>query len=149
MVFAGRFDHAVDEKGRVSIPARFREILARDGHESLYVTNFIVNGERGLDLYTPSEWVRVTNKLRSARRTRETELFQTFFIGGAHEVPVDNQGRILVPPKLREFAGLQRDVSFSALVDHVQLWDTSTLQKVLSAAEEMLLDPAMLEKLSL
>jgi MraZ protein len=148
VVFAGRFDHAVDDKGRVSIPARFREILARDAHESLYITNFIVNGERCLDLYTPSEWIRVTNKLRSARRTRETELFQTFFIGGAHEVPVDNQGRILVPPKLREFAHLQRDVSFSALVDHVQLWDTPTLQKILSAAEEMLLDPAMLEKVS-
>jgi transcriptional regulator MraZ len=77
------------------------------------------------------------------------QMFQTFYIGGAHEVQVDKQGRILIPPKLREFAGLERDVTFSAMTDHFQLWDRTLLEKVLKAVEERVGDPEFFEKLNL
>jgi len=129
-VFSGRFDHSLDEKGRVSIPARFREVLQHDGHDRMFVTNFPFNGNRCLALYPPNQWDILNASLKSKPRFEpRVQVFQTFVIGGAHEVPVDRQGRILIPPKLREYASLDRDVTFSAMQDHFQLWDKPTLAK--------------------
>ena len=77
------------------------------------------------------------------------QLFQTFYIGGAQEVEVDRQGRILIPPKLREFAHLDKDVTFSAMTDHFQLWDKPTMERVLSEAEKIFADPNFLNGLGL
>jgi len=147
-VFSGRFDHAIDEKGRVSIPVRFREILQREGHEILYITNFVVSRERCLELFPPNEWEKVVAKFVGKRvMDGPTQLFETFYIGGAHEVPVDRQGRILIPQKLREFARLGREVTFSAKHNRFELWDKPTLERVLARAEEQLLeDPDFLTK---
>lgn len=147
-MFSGRFDHSIDPKGRVSIPARFREVLQRDQLDRLYITNFISEGEHCLVLYPPSEWERLVGRIKQkASFERNTQLFQTFFIGGAHEVQVDGHGRILIPPKLREFATLDRDVTFSAMTDHFQLWDKATLGRVLSVAERSFSDPEFLKSL--
>ena len=148
-MFNGRFDHAIDEKGRVSIPARFRDELQKAGHDRLYITNFIFEREKMLELYPPAEWEAMVAKF-ARRRTgdRVAQLFETFYIGGAHEVQVDRQGRILIPPKLREFAGLERDVTFSARPNLFQLWNRATLGKILKSAEDQLLaDPDLLSKL--
>ncbi|MBV8357208.1 MAG: division/cell wall cluster transcriptional repressor MraZ [Deltaproteobacteria bacterium] len=148
--FNGRFDHAIDEKGRVSIPARFREVLQREGHDRLYVTNFMLDRERLLELFPPNEWEKVMAKFSGSRTTdRDAQLFETFYIGGAHEVPVDRQGRILIPPKLREFARLGREVTFSAKHNRFELWDKATLERVLSMAEENLQNPDFLAKINI
>jgi len=149
-VFSGRFDHATDEKGRVSIPARFREVLERDGHESLFITNWIHQKERCLALYPPGEWTKLCGKIgQQGSLAPATQTFQMFVIGGAHEVQVDRQGRILIPPKLREYARLDRDVTFNALIDHFQLWDKAVLQRILEAAEQQMMDPEFVGKLNL
>jgi transcriptional regulator MraZ len=149
-VFSGRFDHSIDEKGRVSIPARFREKLQLEGHERLYITNFFLARERCLELYPPTEWQKVLERFSNhARFDPQLQMFEAFFVGGAHEVPVDRQGRILIPPRLREWAGLGREVTFSALRDRFQLFDKVALERVLSAAEQQLQDPAFFEKLNL
>jgi MraZ protein len=149
-VFSGRYDHAIDDKGRVSIPVRFREELDRDGHDRLYITNFIFEGQRCLEVFPPNEWTRLQEQIRQrARFDREVRSFELFYIGGAHEVLVDKQGRILVPPKLREFAALKGDVTFSALTDHFQLWDKSALEEVLKATEQRFSDPEFFQKLGL
>jgi MraZ protein len=72
-----------------------------------------------------------------------------FLVGGAHEVQVDRQGRILIPPRLREYAHLDREVTFSALIDHFQLWDKALLQRILEAAEQKMMDPEFVAKLNL
>jgi MraZ protein len=149
-VFSGRFDHATDEKGRVSIPARFREVLERDGHESLFITNWIHQKERCLALYPPGEWTKLCGKIgQQGSLAPAAQTFQMFVIGGAHEVQVDRQGRILIPPKLREYARLDRDVTFNALIDHFQLWDKAVLQRILEAAEQQMMDPEFVGKLNL
>jgi MraZ protein len=149
-VFSGRFDHATDEKGRVSIPARFRELLERDGHESLFITNWIHQKERCLALYPPGEWTKLCGKIgQQGSLAPAAQTFQMFVIGGAHEVQVDRQGRILIPPKLREYARLDRDVTFNALIDHFQLWDKAVLQRILEAAEQQMMDPEFVGKLNL
>jgi len=147
-VFSGRFDHAIDEKGRVSIPARFRDVLQREGHDRLYITNFIFEGARCLELYPPAEWEDVLSRFKGKKGDRATQLFEAFYVGGAHEVPVDRQGRILIPQRLRDFAQLDREVTFSARHDRFQLWDKPTLEKILKSAEEQLLaDPGFLAKI--
>src|SRR6266404_4260866 len=149
-VFSGRFDHAIDEKGRVSIPARFREVLQRENHDRLYITNFPHDGERCLTLYPPSQWDILNASLRTKPRfDPRVRAFETMVIGGAHEVPVDRQGRILIPTNLRDFAHLDREVTFSAMQDHFQLWDKKILEKVLKAAEEQMMDPEFFAKLGL
>ena len=149
-MFSGRFDHATDEKGRVSIPSRFRETLERDGHESLFITNWVFQKERCLALFPPSQWTKLIGKI-SQRGSLDpsTQTLQMFFIGGAHEVRVDPQGRILIPPKLREYARLDREVTFNALVDHFQLWDKALLQRIAEAAEQKMMDPDFVAKLNL
>ena len=107
-------------------------------------------GQRCLEAYPPSEWSRLQDQIRQrARFDREVRSFELFYIGGAHEVLVDKQGRILVPPKLREFASLKGDVTFSALTDHFQLWDKAVLEEVLKATEQRFADPEFFSKLGL
>jgi transcriptional regulator MraZ len=149
-VFSGRFDHAIDEKGRVSIPARFREVLQRDEHDRLYITNFIEGRQRCLALYPPSEWSRLLEKIgQKASFDPDLRAFELFYVGGAHEVQVDRQGRVLVPPKLRDFAALGREVTFSARTNHFQLWDKAALEQVLKSVEERFQDPEFFQKLNL
>lgn len=150
-MFSGRFDHAIDEKARVSIPVRFREVLQREGSDTLFVTNHIFTGERCLELYPLGAWNELASRIKEkARFDHNVQLFQTFYIGGAHEVEIDRQGRILIPPKLREFARLERDVTFSAQIDHFQLWDKAVLARILKSAEESLIaDPDFFGKLNI
>lgn len=149
-MFSGRFDHAIDEKGRVSIPARFREKLEREASDRLFITNAKFGGKRCLDLYPPAEWGQLLDKISAkARFDDAVRHFEMFYIGGAFEVPVDKQGRILIPPKLREWAALGREVTFSASTDHFQLWEKGALEEVLAAVEKRFEDPEFLSKLGL
>ena len=148
-MFSGRFDHAIDEKGRVSIPARFREVLQRDSEETLMITNWAHSNERCLALYPPSQWLKLIGKL-SQRGTFDpaTQTLQLFLLGGAHEVQVDRQGRILIPPNLREYAHFDRDVTFSAMTDNFQLWDRAVLQRVVEAAAQQISNPDFMAKVN-
>ena len=149
-MFHGQFDHAIDDKGRVSIPSRFREVLAREGHDRLYITNFFIDRERCLELFPPNEWEKVVAKFSgSGAMDREAQLFETFYLGGAHEVPVDKQGRILIPPKLRQFARMERDVTFSAKHNRFELWDKATLDRILKTVEESMQNPEFLAKINI
>lgn len=149
-VFTGRFDHSIDEKGRVSIPARFREVLQRENHDRLYITKFPHDGEWCLALYPPSQWDALIANLRSKPRfDPQVRAFETVVVAGAHEMPVDRQGRILIPTKLREEAHLDREVTFSARQDHFQLWDKQLLAKILKTTEEKIMDPEFFSKLGL
>ena len=149
-VFSGRFDHAIDSKGRVSVPARFREALQKAGADRFFITNSIFNRERCLELYLPSEWERLVGKIKQKPSfDPNVQTFQTFYIAGAHEVEVDTQGRILIPPRLREFAHLDKQVTFSAQTDRFQLWDKAVLERVLAEAERNFADPKFLENLNL
>lgn len=149
MVFSGRFDHTIDEKGRVSLPARFRELMQHQGVDTLHITNFIAFHEPCLVLYLPDQWQRLIGSLSQRNRFDPTvHAFEILYIGGAHEVQIDKQGRILIPPRLREFARLGRNVTFSARISQLELWDKETLKRVLGTLEAKLDDPSFLEKLA-
>lgn len=115
-VFLGEYEHSLDEKGRLTIPSRFREELTG----RLVVT-------RGLDhclfLYPYSEWQVLGQKLRDLPMTqRDARAFVRLLFSGATEQSLDRQGRLLLPANLREYAGIERDVVILGLSNRVELW---------------------------
>jgi MraZ protein len=118
-MFRGRFEHIVDSKGRVSIPAKFRELLAEKYDDRLILTNF----DRCLVAYPYEEWRILEERVGSLSMVKkEVKAFQRFFISGATECPIDKLGRILVPPTLRDYAQLGRNVVFAGMLRKFEIW---------------------------
>ncbi len=98
-MFRGRFEHTIDFKGRVSIPAKFRDLLSEKYDDRVIITNF----DRCLVAFPYEEWRSVEDKIGSLSMVkREVKAFQRFFISGATELPIDRLGRVLIPPTLRD-----------------------------------------------
>jgi len=115
-MFMCEYNHTVDAKGRLIVPARFREVLG---------DKFVVS--KGLDhclyVYSNEDWDDFSKQLSTLPLTnKEARAFVRFFLSGASEVEVDKQGRILVPPSLREFAGLDKDAVLAGVGHRVEIW---------------------------
>ena len=116
-MFLGEFQHSLDTKGRVILPARYRDQLA----EGAYVTK----GRGGcLSVFTPEEFEDVASQVReqSKRGPKELNAARVFF-SGALEVKPDKQGRVALPQNLREYAGLGRDVVVAGVFSRIEIWD--------------------------
>jgi MraZ protein len=132
-MFRGRFEHTIDSKGRVSIPAKFRELLAEKYDERLILTNF----DRCLVAYPFEEWRVVEEKVGSLSMVKkEVRAFQRFFISGASECPIDKLGRILIPPTLRGYAQLERNVVFNGMLKRFEVWSKDRWQEEIKRSEE-------------
>ena len=114
-MFMGEYNHTIDTKGRVAVPSKFRETLG----ETFVVT-------LGLDgclfVYPNNEWVNFVSKLNSLPGSKEARQLQRYFMAGASECEVDKQGRILIPAKLRDQAGLNKDVVFVGVLSKIEIW---------------------------
>jgi MraZ protein len=121
MIFRGRYEYTIDPKGRVNIPSRFRDQLSETGKESVVITNY----EHCIYAYPAEEWERMEEKLAAkvSSVNRKKNAFVRFFVGGAVEVTPDKQGRILIPPSLRSYAGLDRDVVIIGMPNRFEIWD--------------------------
>ena len=132
-MFRGRFEHTIDSKGRVSIPAKFRELLAEKYDERLILTNF----DRCLVAYPFEEWRVVEEKVGSLSMVKkEVRAFQRFFISGASECPIDKLGRILIPPTLRDYAQLARNVVFNGMLKKFEIWSKDRWLEEIKRSEE-------------
>ncbi len=115
-MFTGEFQHSLDAKGRVIMPARLREGLGE---------RFIVT--RGLDqclfAYPLEEWTRLEQKMKQLPFTKgDYRAFARLFFSGAMEVEADKQGRILIPQNLRDHAGIEKEVMIIGVSDRVEVW---------------------------
>lgn len=118
-MFRGRFEHQIDAKGRLSIPSKFREVLTKKYDETLIVTNF----DGALWGYPVPEWQAIEEKVAALPQFKpEVKTLQRFFISAASECPIDGQGRILIPPSLRDYAGLKRDVVLVGITRRIEIW---------------------------
>jgi MraZ protein len=100
-MFRGSSYHTLDAKGRLIIPARFREVIRADGHDSVVVSRM----DSCLLAYPFEEWQQLETKIMSqVDKSENMRRFRRVFIGGAHECNCDKQDRILIPPTLREYA---------------------------------------------
>ena len=111
----GEYDHTLDPKGRMIVPSKFREELGE---------RFILT--MGLDgclfAYPQTEWERFVEGLRKLPGTKEARQLQRHFMARAAEADVDKQGRFLIPAKLRELAGLTKDVVLVGAISKVEIW---------------------------
>ena len=117
-MFLGEYSHSLDAKGRVILPAKFRDQL-----EGGAVMARALDG--CLAVYTPDEFQRVAAKLQEGRERgpRERAAALAFF-SGADEFTPDKQGRVSIPAHLREYAGLDREVVVAGGYDHIEIWDS-------------------------
>jgi MraZ protein len=119
-VFRGRFEHTIDEKGRLSIPSKFRELLSAKGENELVLTDF----DSCLTAYPKDEWRVLEEKMKQLSMIqKDVRNFLRLFYSSATEVPLDPQGRILIPPQMRERAQLDREVVLLGLLNKIEIWD--------------------------
>ena len=141
--FRGNFEHALDEKGRINLPASFRQVLAERRETTIVLTNFVCDGARCLDGFSLSAWKAFEAKL--AKRSRfdaQLRQLENFYIARATHCQVDSSGRINIPQYLRTYAGLRRDVTFTAAMHGFRVWDSKVWEMVFREAETALLaDP--------
>ena len=134
-MFRGRFRNTVDSKGRLSIPSKFREILVTNYDERLIVTNF----DQCLWAYPIGEWQELEKKVGSLPQfLDEVKALQRVFISAASECPFDKQGRILLPPELRTYAGIDRDVVVVGMTKRIEFWARERWVTVFDAAQHKL-----------
>ena len=140
-MFRGHFEHAVDDKGRVAVPIQYREALSGLQEERLVATKFRIGTHRCLDVYPFAAWRRLENSLLAKNRFDPRYVrFRNFYVSGAHELAIDAQGRVLLPPLLREYAGIARDVMITGDVDKFRIWDQQVWQRAFGEHEDKVLD---------
>ena len=117
----------------------------------MVITNFVIDSMRCLDVYPLDEWLQFEEEIRKKPKfDRRIMMFQNYYLAGACECDVDKQGRILVPPLLRQYGGLKRDVVLVAALEKFRVWDKETWKKVFAEAEDKLMqDPDFLSDLGL
>jgi MraZ protein len=134
-MFIGQYEHHAEEKGRLSVPKKFRSALAEGAVLS-----------QGLDgclfLYPKVTWEQLIDKLSQLPLTRsDARNFTRSLSFGATEVEIDNLGRILIPEYLRQFASITGDVIVAGAVDRIEIWDktkfTAYTAQINSQAEEI------------
>lgn len=140
-MFSGNYTHAMDEKGRVSLPAAFRRVVQTTGADRIMVTT---TDEACLWGFTMDSWQqRVIDRVKGqSLLDPRVKAFVRLFVANAVETPIDGQGRILLTPPLRVHAQLEKEVFFSGAVEIFEIWnparwnEVAQLQKALLASGE-------------
>jgi MraZ protein len=128
-MFLGEFTHTIDDKGRLTIPAKFRGELAA----GLVVTRGF---DRNLMVFTLSEWEKLAGKINDRPLSDESvRAFRRRVFSGAVDLNPDKQGRIVLPPYLREFAGIEDEAVVAGMFNYVELWSVEGWQSVRTSIE--------------
>jgi MraZ protein len=144
--FRGNCVHSVDEKGRVSLPVEFRRALSERGKSSekpgsVVLTNYISEGSRCVEGFALEAWEDFEQKLREKSRfSSKLQRLENFYLSRASECPLDGNGRILLPAYLRQYAGIERDVVFTASIHGFRIWDKRVWDAIFQASEQALLE---------
>ena len=133
-MFYGEYEHSIDKKNRVIMPAKFREAIVEKGVEKLYVT-------RGLDeclfVFPEDEWKVLENKYKAMAFTKsEARKFNRIFFGGAVECILDKQWRLLIPEYLKEHASLSKNIIIIGVANRVEIWDKKKYEDFYKTTKE-------------
>jgi MraZ protein len=119
-MFYGEYLHSIDRKGRLILPAKFREVAKTNFIEKFFVT-------RGLDkclfMFSEEEWKAQENKFKAISFTKQqSRTFNRLYFSGAAEIIPDKQGRILLPQYLKDFAEIKKDVMIVGVSNRIEIW---------------------------
>lgn len=119
-MFYGEFIHSIDRKGRIILPAKFREVARAHFIEKFYVT-------RGLDkclfVFSEEEWRTQENKFKALSFTKQqARTFNRLYFSGAVEITFDTQGRVLLPQYLKDYAQVKKDVVIVGVSNRIEIW---------------------------
>jgi MraZ protein len=130
--FFGRYEHSLDEKGRVILPSKFRGPFEHGGYLTQYQDGC-------LSLWTPDAFERQMETMQERAATgRSDRNLARLWASTSHEVEVDRQGRMAIPSHLREFAGLDGDVLVHGAIDRVELWNPAWWEQKVQPEEQRL-----------
>lgn len=131
--FRGRSEHTMDEKGRLNIATRFRDVLQQQNEGRLLVSPW----KTCLRAYPLPDWEKVEATLiaEGGKHPQQIQLMR-YVIGGVVECSPDRQGRILLPPNLREECGLKKDVVVNGMITYFEIWDKGTWEQVSRPSSE-------------
>lgn len=128
--FSGQFEHSLDDKGRLTIPARFRARLG----DRFFLT--IAPPEPCLAMYPEAAWLDFCEKLEAAtRKDARYRNFVRYLFGHTEEVALDNQGRFIVPAPLRQFAKIARDAVLVGALTRIEVWSADNWRKARGAPQ--------------
>lgn len=131
-MFLGEFEHAIDEKGRVTIPAKFRAELARGA-----VVTKGLGADTCLFVYPMDEWGRLAQRINEQDLSQEeADMLSYFIYGNASNCELDRQGRILIPANLRKYAGFEGEIVIVGLHTHFAIWNRKSWQEAKSKIEQ-------------
>jgi len=133
-MFYGEFIHSIDRKGRLILPAKFREVAKANFIEKFFLT-------RGLDkclfMFAEEEWKAQENKFKAVSFTKqESRTFNRLYFSGAVEILPDRQGRILIPQYLKDFAEIKRDVVVVGVSSRVEIWSKEKWEEFYSNSKQ-------------
>ena len=120
-MFLGEYEHTIDTKGRMAVPARFRAQLDHGA---------VISKGMGacLSVYTLARWEEKSNELVASKTSEELRDFERRIFPSAGEIELDHQGRIVIPVKLRQYASLEGEVTIAGVRDHFEIWDRAAWQ---------------------
>ena len=129
-MFLGEHQHTLDAKGRIILPARFRDRLSSG-------LVFAPSQDRCIDVYPLTAFERRVEELRAVpREDQRARGYLRVFLAGAHEEKPDAQGRVTVPARLREYAGLVKELTVNGADEKVEIWDRQTWESYREEAED-------------
>ena len=134
-MLTGQYDHSLDGKNRLFIPAKLRQ----------NVRKFIITSglEGCLFVYTPDNWKKITERLRALPLTKaDARKFMRTFLSGASECDVDDQGRILIPKNLCSYANIRKEAIVVGVLDRIEIWSKSNWERYRKEAENKFVEVA-------
>lgn len=135
----GTYEHVLDPKGRLTLPVPFRDQLMKGGAP----TFSLALDSSSVVLMPPAIWRQFVERLGALRRTDErAERVRRFILSEAFDCHMDDQGRALLPPKLRAFAGIGREVTLAGGGDRVEIWDRARWRAYIKEGRETLVNDA-------
>lgn len=136
-MFKGTYPYKIDPKGRLPVPAAFRRALAEQGATTLVVTLL----DQCLAVYPPVEWQRLEGQLRAMPAfSKQAKALTRWLTSRAADCEMDVQGRILLPPSLRQAVGLERDAIVVGVLDRFEVWAPDVWDAFLRESEKLLDD---------
>ncbi len=125
--FLGEYEATIDAKGRFLLPGGLKKQMP-EGTTTMVISRGF---EKCLLLYPQKSWETIEEKIKKLNEFNpKVSQFRTLFVGGASYVELDSAGRILLPPSLREYAGLGKDILLASDIDKIKIWDSGKYKKL-------------------